>query len=212
MKNQHHTKESIEKMKFIHCKENLSDETLEKLRLASLGENNSMYGKHHSQKTKEKMSFIHLRENLSDEILNKMSKSAQGENNHFYGKHYYGKDNLFYGKHHTKETKEKMRITHLGEKAPNWKGGISFEPYTSEFDRQLKELVRNRDSYKCQLCGMPECENIEKLSIHHIDYNKENCLPDNLITLCKICNTKVNFNRDYWEEHFKEKILEKAEV
>lgn len=209
MKNQHHTKESIEKMKFIHRKKNLSDKTLEKLRLASLGENNSMYGKHHSQKTKEKMSLVHSRENLNNEILNKMSESARGENNHFYGKHYYGEDNPFYGKHHTEETKQKIRFTHLGENNPNWIDGRSFEPYSFEFNRQLKELIRRRDGYKCQLCGMPEIENIEKLSIHHIDYNKENNLPDNLITLCKSCNTKVNFNRDSWEEYFEEIILEK---
>ncbi len=110
------------------------------------------------------------------------------------------------GKHLSINTEFKKGIKH-----PCWQGGISFEPYSPEFNKQLKELIRQRDGYKCQLCGMPEIENIKKLDIHHIDYIKGNCLPNNLITLCSSCNGKVNFNRDYWEEYFKEMILEKVE-
>lgn len=91
-----------------------------------------------------------------------------------------------------------------GTKSHLWQGGTSFEPYTVEFNRQLKELIRQRDGYRCQLCGMPEIENIKKLSIHHIDYIKKNCLPNNLITLCNRCNGRVNFNRNYWEKYFKD--------
>jgi len=39
--------------------------------------------------------------------------------------------------------------------------------------------------------------------IHHIDYNKLNCQSNNLICLCKKCNSKVNFNRDYWYAYFR---------
>ena len=214
-KGSHHSKETKEKLRLINLGKHSykrSQKTIEKNRLASLGKNNAMYGRHHTKETIEKMKIIHLRENLSDKILKNMSESHKGKNNYFYGKHYYNEDNSFYGKHHTKKAKEKMRFAHLGEKAPNWKGGKSFEPYTPEFNRQLKELIRQRDDYKCQKCGMPEIENIEKLSIHHIDYNKENCLPNNLIALCKICNSKVNFNRDYWTEYFKKITSKKLEI
>ncbi len=88
----------------------------------------------------------------------------------------------------------------------NWKGGKSFEPYTAEFNRQLKDLIRQRDKHKCQKCGCPEIENAEKLSIHHIDYNKNNCLPSNLIALCRRCNGAVNHNREIWEVYFKDLI------
>lgn len=93
-----------------------------------------------------------------------------------------------------------------GEKHPNWKGGISRYPYGFDFNKELKELVRKRDGYKCQLCGAPQEECFKKLSIHHIDYNKENSNPTNLITVCNKCNSKVNFNRDEWGNVFKEKI------
>lgn len=99
-----------------------------------------------------------------------------------------------------------VSVNLIREKAPGWKGGISNEPYSFNFNEELKELIRRRDKYKCQLCGMPECENIKKLCIHHIDYNKKNYSPDDLIALCGKCNPKVNFKRDYWRKYFQDKI------
>jgi len=90
---------------------------------------------------------------------------------------------------------------------PQWDGGLSFEPYPIEFNRSLKEKIRNRDNHKCQLCSMTEIINIKKynrnLNIHHIDYIKENCNEENLISLCSECNPKVNKNRNYWTKYFK---------
>lgn len=40
------------------------------------------------------------------------------------------------------------------------------------------------------------------IEIHHIDYNKNNCNEDNLITLCKQCNIRANYNRDYWFSYY----------
>ena len=45
------------------------------------------------------------------------------------------------------------------------------------------------------------------LTVHHIDYNKQNCKESNLITLCNSGNARVNFNRKYWIGFFKNKIL-----
>ena len=44
--------------------------------------------------------------------------------------------------------------------------------------------------------------------VHHIDYNKNNCDPKNLITLCNNCHSKTNTNRKYWVGYFKD-LLEK---
>jgi len=44
------------------------------------------------------------------------------------------------------------------------------------------------------------------LTIHHIDYNKQNCKENNLITLCGSCNTRANFNRSYWVDFYKQKV------
>ena len=42
--------------------------------------------------------------------------------------------------------------------------------------------------------------------ICQIDFDKMNCKEDNLNTLCLICNIKVNKNRDYYKQYFKEKL------
>jgi len=87
---------------------------------------------------------------------------------------------------------------------PNWRGGSSFEPYSTDFNLELKLRIRERDSFTCQECG--EVENGKSLHVHHIDYNKMNCEENNLITLCEVCHTKTNYNRDYWQARFIEKL------
>ena len=92
-----------------------------------------------------------------------------------------------------------------GAKNSSWKGGISFEPYTTDWTESLRRTIRERDRYTCQLCGKPQGDRVH--SVHHIDYDKKNCNPENLITLCCSCNTKVNSNREYWTNYFYEKVF-----
>lgn len=95
-----------------------------------------------------------------------------------------------------------------GERSHSWRGGLSFGEYTPNFNESLKEMIRQRDSHKCQLCSCPQMELLRnrRLDIHHIDYNKKNNDPKNLITLCNPCNGKVNWNRERWKEVFNAKI------
>lgn len=90
--------------------------------------------------------------------------------------------------------------------------GRGYEPYSKEFNSKIKEQIRERDNYICQNCGMTQEEHLviysRDIEIHHIDYHKQNCSKNNLITLCKICNIRANFNRDYWQEHFTKLIGE----
>jgi hypothetical protein len=92
------------------------------------------------------------------------------------------------------------------EENSNWRGGKSFEPYPLIWNKELREFIRERDRRICMICGLPEEINLkkcgEKLGIHHIDYNKENCDRLNLISLCHDCHTMTNFNRDYWQKYF----------
>ena len=69
--------------------------------------------------------------------------------------------------------------------------------------KAYKDALRKRDNYTCQMCGLPECENFRKLDIHHIDYNKRNNLPSNLVSLCVACNSKVNWHRGRWTKYFR---------
>ena len=97
----------------------------------------------------------------------------------------------------------------IGEDHHNWKGGISIEPYCQIWaDKEYKQSIRDRDNNQCQNCGIEQEELAFLLHVHHINYIKKNCNPDNLITLCKSCNTIANWNRDYWENFYKNKIIE----
>ena len=100
-----------------------------------------------------------------------------------------------------------------GKNNPNWHGGITQIGYSYKFNRELREQIRNRDNHICQNCGMTEKEHLivrgRILDVHHVDYNKQNCKEDNLITVCCWCNTRANFNRDYWYAFYKYIINEK---
>lgn len=90
-----------------------------------------------------------------------------------------------------------------GAKHYNWKGGKSFEPYTSEWTPALRRSIRKRNLYICQMCG---CRQGKKShDVHHIDYIKSNCDPSNLITLCHKCHceTSNRGSRVGWIEYFK---------
>ena len=85
----------------------------------------------------------------------------------------------------------------------NWKGGISCEPYCYIWlDKEFKESIKERDNYQCQ---NPDCRGTsERLTIHHVDYNKKNCGPENLITLCNSCNSRANFDREWYIAYYRE--------
>lgn len=106
------------------------------------------------------------------------------------------------------ETVEKISKNHSnvsGKDNPNWKGGISCEPYCFEWSfKDFKNFIKERDGNKCL---NPDCfRNVHKLCVHHIDYNKKNCELENLITLCNSCNSRANKDRE-WHTAWYEAIL-----
>ena len=100
-------------------------------------------------------------------------------------------------------------INMVGECNHRWKGGISCEPYCDIWlDKDFKESIKERDGNKCQ---NPDCWGTsKKLTIHHIDYNKKNCHPWNLITLCNSCNARANHGRE-WHTLWYQTILNKKQ-
>jgi len=92
----------------------------------------------------------------------------------------------------------------------NWHGGISFEPYTLDWTDTFKQSIRERDHYICGICKKTQGD--RAFCVHHIDYNKKNCNPDNLITLCVNCHTKTSFSRKKWTEFFNNQLNLTKEV
>lgn len=110
---------------------------------------------------------------------------------------------------HIQKLKEKYP-NFVGEKNPNWQNGSSFEEYGVEFNKQKKQQILKRDNYKCQ---DPNCVgNHKKLHIHHIDYNKKNNNPENLITLCNSCHAKTigKNKRNYYVVYYQNMMMGKT--
>lgn len=91
-------------------------------------------------------------------------------------------------------------INNSGPNCNFWKGGIANEPYCQIWIPEFKQIIRDRDGNKCL---NPTCENGNNISVHHIDYNKKNCEKENLITVCRSCNSKANKDRKWHESWYK---------
>jgi len=174
---------------------------------------NSSKGKHLSKESKLKISAAKKGKPsnrkgviLSEETRRKMSNAQKGRISNRKGIPHTEEHKLRIGlgnkgKHHSEETKKKFSLIHGGT-------GIPYEntEYGAEFDNQLKEQVRFRDKYTCQICGCSQLENGRQLDVHHKDYDKLNNTLNNLISLCHSCHSKTNSNREYWEIYFKIKL------
>jgi len=178
----------------------------------------SKKGKKHSEEHNKKIGLSGIGRVQSEETRKKRSESLK--------KHNYAPERIEKlkligretslkrrGYHHTEESKKKMsesqkgKIGMAGEDNPNWRGGVSFLPYPIIWDNKLRNEIKTRDDFKCQ---NPECYcNAKRLNVHHIDYDKQNCSEFNLITLCVGCNSRANYNREYWQGLYQWMISEK---
>lgn len=109
------------------------------------------------------------------------------------------------------EGREVKNTYQKGNKHPAWKDGLSLNQYTSAFNKRLKFKIRQRDGFKCQLCGITEEEHLKNtgkvLAVNHIDFDKHNCDETNLNALCLSCNVKISWkDRLGWTKYFQEKM------
>jgi len=104
--------------------------------------------------------------------------------------------------------KEFLRERFSGELNPNWCGGVSFEPYCTIWKHpEFRKDILERDNYRCQ---NPDCWcKFDRLDLHHIDYDKKNCHPDNIVTLCISCNARANVERE-WHTSWYTAIMQRS--
>ena len=135
-------------------------------------------GKHHSEETIAKMCASQKIAQNRPEVKAKLSASGKIAQNR-------------------PEVKAANSARNIGSNNPAWMGGISKFPYTWEFNDELREEVRKRDYYICQLCNTPQTK------------CKKNSDPVNLIALCISCNSKVNKNRKHWTTYFQTMAIDR---
>ena len=145
------------------AKQKIREKAIERLKNP---ENNSMYGKKHTEKAKQKMGKAKKGKYLG--VNNPMYGNSKyvRENNPFYGKKhteetrqlmrekhidYNGENNPMHGKKYTKEQRQNisnsLKGLLIGDKNGNWNNGSSFEPYSPEFNKELKQFILERDNY-----------------------------------------------------------------
>lgn len=177
-------------------------------------------GRIHSEETKAKIGAGNRGKTLSEETKAKIGAAHTGKNHYLYGKTV------------SEETRAKMKATAnkpevkaknraaltakwkdpefrnklSGANSANWRGGISFESYGIEFNTKLKNQIREHDGHTCQECHLTEEQLGRALDVHHIDYDKKNNSPENLISLCKSCHAQTNFSREDWIEYFRTRV------
>ncbi|MFV9677713.1 MAG: NUMOD3 domain-containing DNA-binding protein [Methanosarcinales archaeon] len=137
-----------------------------------------------TEETCKKISDAQKGKKLSEETRGKMSEAKKG-------------------KKRSEEFCKKLGDSRRGEKNAQWKGGVSFGKYCHKFNFKFKEDIRNKYDRKCLLCGKTELENGKRLSVHHVNLNK-NCGCDTDITcqyapLCVSCHSKGHASKGNWE-------------
>lgn len=171
-----------------------------------------------SAQERERLSSIRLGTTHSEETKRKMSESRSGVNSPNYGKKFSPEvrkrmsDGYRYhaprlGKHLSEESRQKISINRKGKNAgpehPLWKGGCG--KYYYKFNNLFRENIREQFYRKCFTCDNTEEYNIkkygEKLSVHHIDYDKSNVCDGKswmFVPLCKECHSRSRWNRHYY--------------
>lgn len=209
LKGHHHTKETKQKMGNSR-KKYLLDHPEAAEKFAAL--NTLNIGKPRTKEVREKISKTHLLLNFhqTEEAKQQISKSLiEYRKLHVHpckgrkqSEEHIEKNRIANkGRQLSEEHKKKIGESHRGEKSVNWKGGKSKFPYCHLWTPELKEKIRNDYNRKCFLCGKSEIENGEKLSVHHIYYNKmQGCGKRswNLVSLCRKCHAKMSHNQWYW--------------
>jgi hypothetical protein len=152
------------------------------------------------EETKKKISESEKGKIITEEVRKRMSLGQIGKKHSLATRIKMSQSQK--GHHTSYETRQKIAQSKLGAKSHFWKGGKNLEPYPMEWKRSLKRAIRERDHYMCQICNALQDD--KGFHVHHIDYDKMNCDPENLILLCPSCHSKTNViaSRESWKQYF----------
>lgn len=175
-----------------------------------------------SEETRKKLREINIGKHLSKETRKKISEANTGEKNCFHG--VTGNKHPAYGRHHSDETRNKISKAQIGKiiseesrkklsatcqgiPYDEWECFAKEQPYCPAFNEACRESNREKYSRRCFICGLPESENrtktgkIRKLSVHHIDMNKQQGCDGNRWKLIPTCISHHSMvHNDLWKD------------
>lgn len=179
-----------------------------------IGVKHHFFGKHLTKEHRQKLSDANSGKIRSEETRKKISEARIGK--------YSGDKHPMYGTHPSEETlkkrsaamtgrivseesRRKVSAAHQGIPYDEWESFAKEQPYCPTFNEACRESNREKYGRKCFICGLPESENltktgkIRKLSVHHIDMNKQQGCDGKrwkLIPVCMYHHTTVH--NDLW--------------
>ena len=199
-----HTDKARKNMSDAHLGHRPTEETLKKM-------SESQLGRHHTGEAKRKISDAHRGRKHTEETKNKNSEGHKGKvasietrkkmSDAAKAKPPVSEETLKrmsdaqIGKKHSDDTRINMSCAQQGVSRDEWCGFISETPYCDKFDEECRESNRNKYYRCCFLCGVDEEENRQKLSVHHVDLNKDQGCNDHkwkLIPLCRKCHGRAH--------------------
>ncbi len=98
----------------------------------------------------------------------------------------HGEKNPFHGHSHTMSTRLLLSRA-ARERTLGGRG-----EYGPEWTEELRETILARDGYRCGRCRTAE----GMLQVHHVDGDKSNSHPSNLLTLCAACHLALHGRRE----------------
>ena len=150
---------------------------LENLELITRGERMSEALKGHevSDETKQKISRAHKGKTLSTEHKEKISRWTKSK----------WEDGTFGSVDHLQKLSNSLK----GKNNPNYIDGRSKKEYSRDF-YNMRLNIRERDGNMCKACD----KKVKGLGghIHHVDGDKQNNDPYNLVLLCSSCHRRVH--------------------
>ena len=171
-----------------------SKEHRRKLSEAKMGSKNPQYGRPHSEEHKRKIAESLMGRKRPEAVKRKISESSKGKIRTEESMRKQSEANK--GKTHSKLSKRKMseilkgNQRALGHKQSDehkrkisaglqginleeWEGYVAYEPYCHLFNLATKERVRNQHLRTCVITGKSILQEGRKLSVHHVDNNKQ---------------------------------------
>lgn len=83
---------------------------------------------------------------------------------------------------------------------------MDYSKYHPQWKARLRIQVLLDQNFKCRLCGYKDMSRLGRnrkriaLQVHHVDFNKSNNEPSNLMALCPACHKAVHNKVKLWTD------------